>query len=82
MPYLSMPQMSPLRQRLPPKIASEFIYTIPTYHPPLDADKAQQVRDLLLDLQHVISLHKFDVSTVDLVKHGYFRIDNGDVEPN
>lgn len=39
------------------KTAAEFLSAIPVDHLPSDNDKAQQVRDPLLALQRVISLH-------------------------
>jgi hypothetical protein len=65
----------------PPQSAADFIAAIPAADLPADPAQAQEIRDLLAELQRVISLHKFDVSTVDPAKHGYFRIDTGDAEP-
>ncbi len=65
----------------PPQSAADFIAAILAADLPADPAQAQEIRDLLTDLQRVISLHKFDVSTVDPAKHGYFRIDTGDAEP-
>jgi hypothetical protein len=64
-----------------PQSAADFISAIPAADLPADPAQAQEIRDLLTDLQRVISLHKFDVNTVDPAKHGYFRIDTGDAEP-
>jgi hypothetical protein len=58
----------------PPQSAADFIAAIPAADLPADPAQAQEIRDLLSYLQRVISLHKFDVSTVDPEKHGYFRI--------
>ena len=65
----------------PPQSAADFIAAIPAADLPADPAQAQEIRDLLAYLQRVISLHKFDVSTVDPEKHGYFRIDTRDAEP-
>ena len=66
----------------PAQTAVEFIAQIPAENLPPDPSQAQQIRDLSLDLQRIINLHKFDVSTVDPAVHGYFRIDTGDAEPH
>ncbi len=65
----------------PPQSAAEFISAIPAANLPADPAHAQEIRDLLTDLNCVINLHMFDVSTADPEKHGYFRIDTGDAEP-
>lgn len=66
----------------PAKIAQEFIYEIPPENLPADAAHTVQIKELFLQQHHALSLHKFDVSTVDpTIKHGYFRIDIGMAKP-
>ena len=65
----------------PPQSTTEFISAILASDLPADPAQAQEIRDLLTDLQRVINLHKFDFSTVDPEKHGYFRIDTGEPAP-
>ena len=58
----------------PPQSAADFVAAIPAANLPADHAQAQETRDLLTDLQRVISLHKFDVSTMDPAKHGYLLL--------
>lgn len=65
-----------------PQSAEQFIAsTIVVDRLPAGADRTVEIHALLTDLQRVISLYKFDVSDVDPIQHGYFRIDSGDVGP-
>ena len=51
----------------------EHVNSIPDSHLPDDSDKAQEVRDILLQHTKALSLYKFDIGFVDPACHTSFR---------
>lgn len=76
------PSTTDMPEDIKKQTPEEHVNAIPDHHLPDDPDKAQEVREVLLQATGALSLYKFDIGYIDPEIFGYATIDTGDSKPH